>query len=430
MTAAGPTAALPVEPPEQLAAVLGAHLGGKVTIGAVAHEQGSSQRVAIASGSLDGRPGRWAIRSHDLASPDVERDHLALQAGVHALGAERGLETDAPLPSPEAGAHYYFDRSAARIYSVHPVLEGRTGSWERWAWLQRQAGVPEAFGRLQAEWDACFADCTPAELRARIPAADLDLLRAGQPRPAFLARLRRRYEEQTEPTARYDLASGVTNEERLARTARDVERLATRFPLYSALFGRWLPALEEWVGQMAEEQAARMPGPLLWLQHGDPSPTNSFFVPAPSPGARVHGHVDLELVRWSRSRSDLGVAASMRFGDDPDAVALAGCRQGRRSRGRLALADEFRRYLHAYAGALPRRLSLTQAELDGLLLGLKMNVMGLVFWSARMARARLLSDQDLERYLATQLHRLCLRGNTTVDDLRQAIGPLSGLVRD
>ena len=213
---------------------------------------------------------------------------------------------------------------------------------------------------------------------------------------------------------RLDL-TGRTNPARFDWAAAVVDSLAGRLPRYAELFTRWLPRLRGWAVGF---DASPPPAVAGWLQHGDPSPTNTFFRPDVDSWRLIAGLIDFELVRFAPFRSDLGVAGSIRFGDTPSRDELADVVAGRSTGGQLQLGL-LQRYLSGYLALSPADPASLAAEVER---GLRANVLGLILWSARMAQSALLDDDELVDYLATQIHRYRCRESLRRQQLERAVG--------
>jgi hypothetical protein len=258
--------------------------------------------------------------------------------------------------------------------------------------------VPERLGELQAVWDRELGPLSSQEVLAIVGEADRRLLGG--------------FAEVED--VRLDLVSAETNLARLELASAAVEELRGSFPDYARLWELWLPRLRDLFRSYAED-AGELSNSPRWLQHGDPSPTNTFFRPQVDGWRAIDGYVDFELARFAAYRSDLGVAASMRFGDTPDRAAVEAIRRGEWPDGSLELGDLVR-YLAGYLSVLEEPVPAAE-----LAVGLRANVLGLVLWSTRMARTGLTPPDELCRYLATQLHRAALRWNTELTELERAL---------
>lgn len=373
---------------------------------------GSTNLVSLIR--ISGPDGRTdaALRRYDTASPRYEPELLLMESAVRAATAEAGLIVDEVIPAVSGDDHVRAGRFAC---SLHRLLPGESLTWPRWPSFQRQPCVPECLGGLQALWDDRVAGTPPASLLARVPAAEWPRIGGhGDADGGAIAAVTATFVEQTRPGPRLDLA-GRTNAARFGWAAEVVAGQAARWPRFCALFGRWLPRLLRWA---ADFDARPRPPGACWLQHGDPSPTNTFFLPRVRGWRTVSGITDFELARFASFRSDLGVAGSLRFGDTPDRAQLRRIAGG----GETAVPLDLRlleRYLAGY-----QAMSHGQPAISGdeLALGLEANVLGLALWSVQMMRAGHFSDAELAEYLATQLHRYMARRCTPPAELDRAVG--------
>jgi len=395
----------------ELTELLTAHYAQARPIRLVGTASGSTNQVSM----LRAGPGaaELVVRRRDVRTPGYQPELPLLESAVRRLAEQAGLLVDSTIAS---GSGCDYVRIADHVYSLHRRLPGVAMSWSRWPAFQGRRLVPECLGGLQALWDGRIGATSPAELSALLPVAEWATVGGlGDP----IDRVEAAFVRQDEPGPRLDL-TGRTNPARFDWAAAVVDGLACRLPRYAELFSRWLPRLRDWaVGFDASRPAAGTD----WLQHGDPSPTNTFFCPDLESWRFVAGLIDFELVRFAPFRSDLGVAGSIRFGDTPSRDELGDVVAGRPTGQQLELGL-LERYLSGYlAMTTPAAPAVDPAGLAAEIeRGLHANVLGLILWSVRMAQSALLDDDELVEYLATQIHRYRCREFLRRHELERVVG--------
>ncbi|HEY1619224.1 MAG TPA: hypothetical protein VGG25_16500 [Streptosporangiaceae bacterium] len=348
-----------------------------------------------------------AVRCYDTRAPQYEPELLLAESAVRAVAHLAGLLVDEVIPAASGDGHV---RAGHLVYSLHRLLPGEALTWPRWADFQQRPSVPECLGGLQALWDRRVGGTEPAALIGRAPAAEWPTLGGHGEAAATLTEI---FVEQCRPGPRLDL-TGRANPARFDWAAEIVARHAARWPCYARLFGRWFTRLRQWAADFDEslsDLGSR------WLQHGDPSPTNTFFLPRVHGWRAVGGITDFELVRFAAFRSDVGVAGSLRLGDTPAPAQVAQIMVGRETAVPLDLRL-LERYLAGYQAMAPELGVPGGGEVAA---GLRANVLGLALWSVQMMRAGHYPDEELAGYLAAQLHRYLARRCTPDERLDQAV---------
>ncbi len=348
-----------------------------------------------------------AVRCYDTTAPQYEPEQLLAESAVRAVARQAGLLVDEVIPAVSGAGHV---RAGDLVYSLHRLLPGEALTWPRWPDFQGRPSVPECLGGLQALWDRRVGGTDPAALLRRAPATEWSLLGGHGDAAAALTET---FVEQGRPGPRLDL-TGRANPARFDWAAEIVGRHAARWPRYARLFDRWFARLRQWAADFDDslrDQGSR------WLQHGDPSPTNTFFLPGVRGWRAVGGITDFELVRFAAFRSDVGVAGSLRLGDTPAPAQLARLMAGAETAVPLDLRL-LERYLAGYQAMSPEPGVPGGAEVAA---GLRANVLGLALWSVQMMRAAHYPDHELAGYLAAQLHRYLARRRTPDQRFDQAV---------
>ena len=319
----------------ELTELLTAHYALAGPIRLLGTASGSTNRVSIVR--VERLTADLVVRRRDIRMPGYQPELPLLESAVRRLAERAGLLVDSVIAT---GSGRDYARQADHVYSLHRRLPGAAMSWSRWPAFQNSPLVPECLGGLQALWDGSIGSTGPAELLALLPVAEWTTVGGvGDP----VDRVEAAFVRQDQLGPRLDL-TGRTNPARFDWAAAVVDSLASRLPRYAELFMRWFPRLRDWA---AGFDAGRPPAVASWLQHGDPSPTNTFFRPDLDSWRLIAGLIDFELVRFAPFRSDLGVAGSIRFGDTPSRAELADVVAGRLTGGQLELGL-LQRYLSGY----------------------------------------------------------------------------------
>lgn len=394
---------------EFLREVLADHysFGQDIKVHHVRGASGSTNKVSVIRITCPQRPPfEAAIRQYDTESPRYEPELLVMESAVRKIAHRASLLVDTVVPSRSGDDHV---RAGRFVYSLHRLLPGESLTWEQWAAFQWHQNVPECLGGLQALWDERVGRASPDDLLALVSGAEWAHI--GGPGD-LTERLAQTFIEQSRLGPRLDLA-GRTNVARVDWAAGAVEQHATAWPRYARLFDRWSSRLRRWAAEFDERQADRS---TFWLQHGDPSPTNTFFLPQVREWRAIGGITDFELARFASFRSDIGVAGSLRLGDTPGDAELQRVLAGMETDTPLDLRL-LERYLSGYHAMTQNRHELSA---DEIVVGLRSNVLGLALWSVQMMRAAHLDDTQLTIYLATQLHRYMARRATPPEKFHQA----------
>ncbi|HET9898024.1 MAG TPA: hypothetical protein VFQ44_24095 [Streptosporangiaceae bacterium] len=346
------------------------------------------------------------MRQYDAESPRYEPESLVMESAVRKLAHQAGLLVDTVIPARSGDDHV---RAGRFVYSLHRLLPGESLTWEQWPAFQWHRTVPECLGGLQALWDERVGRTTAGELLALAPSAEWARIGGqGDLNKALIET----FVEQSRIGPRLDL-TGQTNAARVDWATGVVEQHAATWPRFARLFGLWSSRLRHWAAESGERRAGQ---DAPWLQHGDPSPTNTFFLPQVREWRAMGGITDFELVRFASYRSDLGVAGSLRLGDTPGGAELRRVLAGMETDIPLDLRL-LERYLAGYQAMTRNQHDLSP---DEIIAGLRSNVLGLALWSVQMMRAGHLDDMQLAIYLATQLHRYMARRATPAREFHQA----------
>jgi len=229
-------------------------------------------------------------------------------------------------------------------------------------------------------------------------------------RSFVIERIKNKYFLQNEFINLYNLCNAEKNFEYFQLVSNQIKSYNTKYPKLVHTYSIWEKRIEEFLIEIISEQKKFFNKNLI-LQYSDMSPNNSFFKPNKFNLEKIDGYIDFGLSRWSSIRFDLGVAASMRFGDELNSISKENIINGISPKTKINLSTNYKKFILSYLKDIDRKYLPNCAEFQSFFVALKINIMGLIFWIPKIAESDIYDDKELQEYLCKQINRLVSRFN-------------------